>query len=169
MLTFSGKQRSVEAALAVFSHPPSLLSTPLTPPPLSFLFSSVQDDRDEMLATDQNNPPSIRACYSPHMLSRSPVLILLFSHYFSPFCVFCHSHRFVPAPPCRSGSVSYPLPPHVSSVLIFILPSLPTSFLIPSVLFLPLISPPPPPPRLPRLRSGERVGDKKRGRQRRCC
>lgn len=31
MLTFSGEQRSVEAALAVFSHPPSLLSTSLIP------------------------------------------------------------------------------------------------------------------------------------------
>lgn len=39
--------------------------------------------------------------------SLSLFLILSFSHYFSPVCFFCHSPRFVSAPPCRSGSVSH--------------------------------------------------------------
>lgn len=70
MLTFSREQRCIEAAVAVASLPPSppLSASRSLPPSLPFLFSSVQTDRDEKLAVDQNTPPSITACYPPRML-----------------------------------------------------------------------------------------------------
>ncbi len=85
MLTFSREQRCIEAAVAVASPPPSPLCISLSlPPSLPFLFSSVQTDRDEKLAVDQNTPPSITACYPPRMLP-PPFLSLALSLFLSLF------------------------------------------------------------------------------------
>lgn len=85
---------------------------------------------------------------------------------------FCHSPRFVSAAPLPFRRRLSLCSPHVSSVLIFILPSFP----IPSVFLLPLNARAraraSPSPQLPRLSSGcgvGRVGDETGGRQRRCC
>lgn len=74
MLTFSREQQCIEAAA-------SLPSLPLFP----FLFS-VQNDRDEKLAVDQNTPPTITACFPPHMLS--PLFLCLTLYLFLSLVVF---------------------------------------------------------------------------------
>lgn len=119
MLTFSREQRCIEAAVAVASHPPSpLCISPslLSSFPLPFLFSSVQTDRDEKLAADQNTPPTITACYLPHMLSPPfPSLLLSFLSLFlslpsfspPPLPLFCFAATllFQLSPPPVSHSV----------------------------------------------------------------
>lgn len=109
MLTFSREQQSVEAAVAVFFHPPSLLSTSHVPS--LFSFSCFPPRRMTgmkcWLLIKTTRPASVPVILLTCSLSLSLFLILSFSHYFSPLCFFCHSPRFVPAPPCRSGSVSH--------------------------------------------------------------
>lgn len=170
MLPFSGEQRSVEAALALFSHPPSLLSTSLIPSLfLSCFLPCRMTGMKCWLLIKTTRPASVPAillsCSLALQFSSSYFLIISLHSVSSVIpIVLCLRPPAAPAPSLTPFHRTSP-PSSFSSFL----PSLPTSFLIPSALLLPLISPPPPPPQLPRLRSGERVGDKKRGRQSRGC
>ncbi len=133
MLTFSREQRCIEAAVAVASLPPSPLCISLSPSfPLSPFLFSVQTDRDEKLAVDQNTPPSVTACYPPHMLS-PPVLThtrsLFFLLFLFPRSVFFScSPYFSSAYPCCSSSLRLSL----CSPLIFCKLPLPFSVVLPS-------------------------------------
>lgn len=179
MLTFSREQQNVEAAAAVFSHPPSLLSTSLIPSLLlsCFLPRRMTGMKCWLLikTTRPASAPAILLTCSFALPFSSSYFLVISLHSVSsvtPLVWVCAPLPFrLRLSPCS---------PHVS--LIFILPPIPPSFLIP-FRALSACHPHPPPPRthprthpaqpqLPRLRSGERVGrvgDEKRGRQRRCC
>lgn len=131
MLTFSREQRCIEAAVAaVASLPP--LSASLPPSlPLPFLFSSVQTDRDEKLAADQNTPPSITACYPLHMLS-PPFLSLTLSFFLLLF--LCTPYFACALPRCSSSLTLFTS--HLLRALLF--PAFSRSPFIPPHPFLPL-------------------------------
>lgn len=80
MVTFSREQQCIDATVAAASPPPSPFCIPLSLP-IPILFSSVQDDRDEKLAVDQNNSPysllsSTHDLSIPHLLYLSHLLLL---------------------------------------------------------------------------------------------